>query len=236
MTSHGRVVTIDTVVRLINFEPPMDHWWLLVASTHDGAVRVAERVHLAAGRASMPLLMRLHDPPDGAVFLKNLGEHPGHAMIVTMCAGPTLAFWRALDGMRPRLQRAAPTVIVVAASAERELRVGASHLSSWFTGLCLYVHDESLAVDHALQAIRDRCCSLFNSIAHLRRACFDANIDWSRVERVGYPNRDLWHEALVEARRHRRIRRLVDVVLEDYPAHPDADELRRLADGLDATP
>ncbi len=169
MTSERRRCTVDEVAKLVVLYPPLGHWWLLIADSHEATERVADALVASARRTPPPLLECYPFPcgSDGDAFLHNLRRYPAAALIFTARPGPSPDFWRRLDKARPRLRRQAPTVLVLTEAAAIELRACASHLSGWLSTQSLYVHDVAQAAGDA------RRVALYDKLACLLPSQFD---------------------------------------------------------------
>lgn len=161
MTPERRRCTVDEVAKLVVLYPPLGHWWLLIADSHEATRLVAGALATSASRTPALPCHHMHCGPDADLFLRTLARHPDHALIFTAHPGPSPDFWRRLDKARPRLRRQAPTVLVLTEAAAIELRACASHLSGWLSTQSLYVHDVAQTAGDARQvALYDKLACL----------------------------------------------------------------------------
>lgn len=180
MTFERKRLSVDEAVERIAFHPPMDEWRLLVTPSYAAVRRVAGAVVARVELNPELPFARMQDLPDADLFLRVLKGSPHHALIFTVHPAPSNSFWQKLDKARPRLRRAAPMILVITEEVERDLRTCASHLSSWFSGRSLHVHDESSPDSDTLRV------TLYDKLVRLLPSQFD-----EVVLRLALPTRHL---------------------------------------------
>jgi hypothetical protein len=141
VTFTRRRLTVAEAVRAVGLDPPLGNWWFLVTASDDAVLPVASAVAVSAAQYQELRFSRMLGPRDEREFLRRLVGTPNDALIFAALPGPSPVFWQKLDKVRPRLCRAAPTIVVLTESTEHEVRTRASHLGAWLSGQSLYVHD-----------------------------------------------------------------------------------------------